>query len=72
MLKTLYRKFINALLTVLVFIYLVLEELIWERIAEPIYGFIRELRILQALEAVILRLNPLYRADPFPRFICPC
>lgn len=57
MLKPVYRKLINALLTVLVFIYLVLEELIWERIAEPIYVFIRELKILQALEAVILRLN---------------
>jgi hypothetical protein len=57
MLKLLYRKIINALLTVLVFIYLILEELIWERIAEPIYDFIRELKILQTLEQVILRLN---------------
>ena len=57
MLKLLYRKIINALLTVLVFIYLILEELIWERIAEPIYVFIRELKILQTLELAILRLN---------------
>jgi hypothetical protein len=57
MLKNLYRKVINVLLTVLVFIYLVLEELIWERIAEPIYGFIRELKILHKLEILILRLN---------------
>jgi hypothetical protein len=57
MLKMLYRKIINTLLTVLILIYLVLEELIWERIAEPIYGFIRELKILQTLEQVILQLN---------------
>jgi hypothetical protein len=57
MLKTLFRKVINALLTVLVFIYLVLEELVWERIAEPIYEFIRELKILHKLEIFILKLN---------------
>ena len=57
MLKNLYHKVTNALLTVLVFIYLILEELIWERIAEPIYGFIRELKILHKLEILILRLN---------------
>lgn len=57
MLNTLYRKLVNALLTVLVLIYLILEELVWERIAEPIYGFIRGLKILHKLETVILRLN---------------
>jgi hypothetical protein len=57
MLKTLYRKVVNTLLTVLVFIYLILEELVWERIAEPIYGFIRELKILHKVETLILNLN---------------
>ncbi|MEQ1484158.1 hypothetical protein [Methyloglobulus sp.] len=57
MLKTLYRKIVNTLLTVLVFIYLILEELVWERIAEPIYGFIRELKILHKVETLILKLN---------------
>jgi hypothetical protein len=57
MLKNLFRKVTNALLTVLVFIYLILEELVWERIAEPIYAFIRDLKILHKLEIVILRLN---------------
>lgn len=57
MFKNLYLKIINALLTVLVFIYLVLEELIWERIAEPIYVFIHGLKVLHQLEILILRLN---------------
>jgi hypothetical protein len=57
MLKNLYHKVINALLTVLVFIYLVLEELVWERIAEPIYGFIHGLKILQKVEILIHSLN---------------
>lgn len=57
MLKNLYHKITNALLTILVFIYLVLEELIWERIAEPIYGFIHGLKILQKVEVLIHNLN---------------
>jgi hypothetical protein len=57
MIKMLYRKTINVLLTVLVFFYLVLEELVWERIAEPIYAFIRELKVLHKVEAFILKLN---------------
>ena len=57
MLKTLYRKFINALLTVLVLIYLILDELIWERIAEPIYKFIHGLKILHKVEIAIVSLN---------------
>jgi hypothetical protein len=57
MLKNLYQNAVNALLTVLVFIYLVLEEVIWERIAEPIYGFIHGLKILQKVEILIHSLN---------------
>ncbi|MBK8815763.1 MAG: hypothetical protein IPN42_09780 [Methylococcaceae bacterium] len=57
MLKTLYRKILNAVLTVLVLIYLILDELIWERIAEPIYEFIHGLKILQKVEIAIARLN---------------
>jgi len=57
MLKKLYLKLTNILLTILIFIYLVLEELVWERIAEPIYGFIRELKILHQVERLILSLN---------------
>jgi hypothetical protein len=57
MFKNLYLKVINALLTALVFIYLVLDELVWERIAEPIYVFIHGLKVLQKVEILVLRLN---------------
>ncbi len=57
MLKILYRKILNAVLTVLVLIYLVLDELIWERIAEPVYKFIHGLKILQKAEVAIVSLN---------------
>ena len=57
MLKMIYRKAVNFLLITLILIYLLFEELIWERIAEPIYVFIRGLKLLQALEASVNRLN---------------
>ncbi len=53
----LYRKILNAVLTILVLIYLILDELIWERIAEPIYEFIHGLKILQKVEIAIVGLN---------------
>ena len=57
MIKMIYRKAINALLTVLILIYLILEELVWDRIAEPIYDFIRGIKILHQLEAIIHGFN---------------
>jgi len=57
MLKTLYRKILKAILTVLVLIYLILDELIWERIAEPIYEFIHNLKIMHKVELAIIDLN---------------
>ncbi|CAG7857528.1 hypothetical protein MCAMS1_02390 [biofilm metagenome] len=57
MLKRLGLLFINTVFTVLILIYLILEELVWERIAEPIYRFLHSLKILQRLEGVIHGLN---------------
>jgi hypothetical protein len=57
MLKALYRKTLNAALTLLVLVYLILDELIWERIAEPIYEFIHSLKILHKVELAIIGLN---------------
>ncbi len=57
MLKNFYRTVTKIVLTILVFIYLVLEELVWERIAEPIYVFIHGLKILKKVEILIHRLN---------------
>lgn len=57
MFKTIYRKIRNAVLTVLILIYLVLDELIWERIAEPIYQFIHGLKVLQQVERILQQQN---------------
>lgn len=57
MLKRFSLLFANTLLTALILVYLILEELIWERIAEPVYRFLHGLKILQRLEASIHGLN---------------
>ena len=57
MLKRLPLLFFNTLLTVLILIYLILEELVWERIAEPVYRFLHSLKLLQRLEQTIHGLN---------------
>ena len=57
MFKKIFRSAFNTLLTILVLAYLILEEFIWDRIADPIYRFLHSLKILQRLESVIHRLN---------------
>ena len=57
MLITIIAKITDIALGILVTIYIVLEELIWENIAEPIYTFIHGLSILHKAEAFINALN---------------
>ena len=57
MLIKIIAKIIDIALGILVAIYIVLEELIWENIAEPIYTFIHGLSILHKAEAFINALN---------------
>ena len=42
---------------VLVFLFIIFEEIIWEGIAKPIYQTIASLKVLQTLEQLINRLN---------------
>jgi len=57
MLNAILKRPLNILLTILILIYLILEELIWERIAEPVYRFLHSLKLLQRLEQTIHGLN---------------
>jgi len=57
MLMKIIAKITDIALGILVTIYIVLEELIWENIAEPIYTFIHGLSILQEAEEFIGKLN---------------
>ena len=50
-------KLIHVGLTFLVFAYIILEELIWETFAKPIYEFIHSLKILKKVEVFISKLN---------------
>ncbi len=58
MLSGIKHKLIVILQLLLVTIYIIFEELIWEGIAKPIYQAIHALKILQRLEAKLEHLNP--------------
>ena len=52
-----YKKILNIFLIVLVFIYIIFEELIWEKFAKPIITLISNLQLFQKLVPKILSLN---------------
>jgi len=51
------RKLLNFLLTLVVLLYIVFEELIWERFAQPIINYIDSLKILKKLEVYLQTVN---------------
>jgi hypothetical protein len=57
MLTTLRRKFLIALQLVLVLIFILFEEIVWEGIAKPVYRWVHELKLLQRIEARV-RIMP--------------
>ena len=58
MLSIIKHKLITLLQLILVIIYIIFEELIWEGIAKPIYETIHSLQILQKVEAKLQHVNP--------------
>ena len=58
MLSVIQHRLILLLQLILVVIYIIFEELIWEGIAKPIYETIHALKILQKIEAKLERVNP--------------
>jgi len=57
MLSLIKHKFISLLQLILVLIYIIFEELIWEGIARPIYVFIHSLKILHKIEETLHAVN---------------
>jgi hypothetical protein len=57
MLLKLKNKLLSLLQLLLVIIYIVFEELIWEGVAKPIYEAIHSLKILQKVEAKLKHVN---------------
>ena len=58
MLTAFKNKITSLLQLILVIIYIIFEELIWEGIAKPIYEAIHSLKILQTVEAKLQHVNP--------------
>lgn len=57
MLSMLKYKLTLLLQLILVIIYIIFEELIWEGVAKPIYEFIHSLKVLQKVETILHSLN---------------
>jgi hypothetical protein len=53
----LQRKIINFFLTIVVLVYILFEELVWERFAEPLIAYINRLEILSRLERILQDVN---------------
>jgi len=57
MLSTIKHKLITLLQLIVVLVYIIFEELIWEGISKPIYEFIHSLKILQKIEILLHSMN---------------
>ena len=57
MLSAIKNRFTSLLQLILVIIYIIFEELIWEGIAKPIYEFVHSLKILQKVEVKLHSVN---------------
>jgi len=58
MLTTIKNKFTSLLQLILVMVYIIFEEIIWEGVAKPIYEAIHSLKILQKIERKLQNVNP--------------
>jgi len=56
-LKKLVKRFVFVVQIILVTIFIVFEELIWEGIAKPIYAYLQELHLLQSLQKRLETVN---------------
>jgi hypothetical protein len=57
MLNTIKRKFITLLQLLLVIIFILFEEIIWEGVAKPIYEWVHSLKVLQRVEVWLQGVN---------------
>ena len=57
--RTFLNQLFRLILTVGVFLYILFEELIWDQVAEPIYNYVRSLRLLHAIENRVKTFKPI-------------
>ena len=55
--QTIVKKILFFLSSLLILIYLLLEELVWERFAQPLFRYIKYLRPFEKLEEVLAKSN---------------
>jgi len=57
MLSTIPRKILRFIQYILVLLFIIFEELVWETFAKPIYEWVKELNILQQLQTKLVGVN---------------
>ena len=57
MLQTIQQKIITLFQLLLVILFILFEELVWEGIAKPIYSYVHSLKVLQKIEAWLQGVN---------------
>ena len=57
--KSLFKQLFQFILTLGVFLYILFEELIWDQVAEPIYNYVRSLRLLHIIESRVKTFKPI-------------
>lgn len=57
--RTFLNQLFRLILSVGVFLYILFEELIWDQVAEPIYNYVRSLRLLHAIENRVKTFKPI-------------
>ncbi len=55
--QTIVKKILFFLSSLLILIYLLLEELVWERFAQPLFRYIKYLRPFEKLEELLAKSN---------------
>lgn len=55
--NSIFKKISDIFLGFWVFIYILLEELIWDTIAIPVFRFVHSLKVLQRIESSVVDLN---------------
>ncbi|NKQ40807.1 MAG: hypothetical protein HF962_04470 [Sulfurovum sp.] len=56
-LNKIFARLLSLIQFILVVIFIVFEEIVWENFARPIYNFIQDLQILQLLEKKLKKTN---------------
>lgn len=59
MMTSILKKLRDLMLAFWVLLYVIFEELVWDLVAKPIFGYLRDLKLLHAVENKVLALNPL-------------